>query len=480
MGNYSVPEEIRKLKPRGTMVKAINGKYYVYEYSCVVRPGGKRATRMGKCIGAIKEGIGFVANGSRLFEEDVTVLEYGQYAIAVANSGNTLSILKEFFNAEDATYIYVMAMIHFANGFCYLKDMEAHYSMSWLSLRYPTLRMGYDNLSRIYDALGRRQGPVLAMEQALSERCSGTLAVDGHVIGSGSWCNDLSEKGYRFESLKECQMNMVMAYDVATLTPVAVRVAEGGSPDKLSVKDLLGDIVFRDKLFLADRGFYSSSNIRLFSQDGNRYIMSVPGNCSDCKDAVADLSYTGIFVYEGNGKLVTVDWKRMDRDDCRVYVFRDKDEAAKKCTNYLLEMNQGKKNYTLEGYGKMKDYFGVYVLRTNDMAMAAEDVFAWYKKRWNIETFYNYFKNDADCSDFHQMDFCKVQGLSFVLMVSAMIHGEVQKAVSKLPSRTSVKDAILHSRMVKINKRDGRWICTNCKKSHRELLEHLGASLTIG
>jgi hypothetical protein len=34
------------------------------------------------------------------------------------------------------------------------------------------------------------------------------------------------------------------------------------------------------------------------------------------KDAVADLSSTGIFVCEGDGKLVTVDWKRMDRDDC--------------------------------------------------------------------------------------------------------------------------------------------------------------------
>jgi len=41
-------------------------------------------------------------------------------------------------------------------------------------------------------------------------------------------------------------------------------------------------------------------------------------------------------------------------------------------------------------------------------------------------------------------------------MVSAMIHGEVQKAVTKFSSRTSVKDTILHSRMVKINKKDGK------------------------
>ena len=32
MGNYSVPEAIRKCKPSGTMVKRISGHYYVYEY----------------------------------------------------------------------------------------------------------------------------------------------------------------------------------------------------------------------------------------------------------------------------------------------------------------------------------------------------------------------------------------------------------------------------------------------------------------
>lgn len=61
MGRYSVPEHIRAMKPRGTMVKAIGGRYYVYEYRSVVE-GGVRKTRMGRCIGKIEEGAGFVPN----------------------------------------------------------------------------------------------------------------------------------------------------------------------------------------------------------------------------------------------------------------------------------------------------------------------------------------------------------------------------------------------------------------------------------
>lgn len=63
MGKYSVPEHIRAMKPRGTMVKAIDGRYYVYDYACTSE-GGVRRTRMGKCVGKIVEGEGFVPNAS--------------------------------------------------------------------------------------------------------------------------------------------------------------------------------------------------------------------------------------------------------------------------------------------------------------------------------------------------------------------------------------------------------------------------------
>ena len=33
MGNYAVPEEIRKMRPAGTTVKNIKGHFYVYEYT---------------------------------------------------------------------------------------------------------------------------------------------------------------------------------------------------------------------------------------------------------------------------------------------------------------------------------------------------------------------------------------------------------------------------------------------------------------
>ena len=476
MGKYSVPQEIRAYKPKGTMVKAINGRYYVYEYSCV---GGK--TKMGRLIGSIREGIGFIPNSNMLEDSPVTTLEYGQYAAAIACSGKTREMLLSHFSKEDALRIYAMAIMHFANGFTANKDMKAYYGMSWLCEAFPSLPMGDKAVGEIYGNLGARQGKVLEFEQDLIANGSGKLAIDGHVIGSGSWCNSLAEKGYRFASLKDMQMNMLMAYDIEHRIPVAVRVCEGGLNDKASLKDLLMDTGLKDKLIVVDRGFYSASNLELLSSDGNRYIIPVPQNMDDCKSIMAENRiYDGLFAYEMTGGYDAVECRMDDHGAYRVFAFRDKDEAAKKCANYLHMISLGKSGYTEEGYRKAERFFGVYVLRTNDMDMAASEVFSWYKKRWRIETFYRYLKTDAECQNLAQQSYARVQGLSFVLLVASLIHREMAQKVSKIENgRLSVYDVMLMARMVKAQRRGNAWYATNTKKASKDVLEALGVSLKL-
>ena len=117
MGKYSVPDEIRKYKPKGTMVKNISGYYYVYEYTNFTDNNGKRHTKMGKTIGSIKEGVGFVPNSTFSCDDEISSLDFGEYAITLANSRKTFELLNECFNPQDAAVIYSVAMIHFINGF---------------------------------------------------------------------------------------------------------------------------------------------------------------------------------------------------------------------------------------------------------------------------------------------------------------------------------------------------------------------------
>ena len=73
MGKYSVPEEIRKMRPQGTTVKNIKGHYYVYEYTSTrvkrTMPDGtfkwQTQSKTGPCIGHITLAEGFVPNGRK-------------------------------------------------------------------------------------------------------------------------------------------------------------------------------------------------------------------------------------------------------------------------------------------------------------------------------------------------------------------------------------------------------------------------------
>lgn len=480
-GKYAVPQEIRAMKPKGTMVKKIPGGYYVYEYRTVRGDDGRRKTEMGRCIGKIDPALGFVPNSNALADEEVTCLDFGEWAVAEANSRATWELLLEFFNPSDAERIYVAALIHFVQGFTYMKDLARFVEMSVLSLRHPGLRMGYDALSGLYGDLGRRQGPVLAMEQALLDRSSGLVAIDGHVVGSGSRENGLAAKGYKFAKLGEPQMNLLMAFDAERDLPLLSRMYEGGALDAVDVRDLLAQARFEGVIFVVDRGFYSEENVELFTEGGNHYVVPLSKGLRACKEAVSSLEMRERFVWQRGSKAAVVEWKDEEIGGRRVLTFRDLSESAAEQANYLRHMERGDKAYTRERLDELAPLMGVTVLQTSLPASErdAESVYGLYKRRWSVETYFDYFKNGQDARGLFQQDFHRVQGLSFVMLVSGLIHREVADAVAASGIGMSVGDVLMDARMVKACKRNGVWAAVNCKKKRVAMLDALNTSLEV-
>ena len=480
MGCYAVPESIRKMKPAGTMVKNISGHYYVYEFKTTTEETGKRKTIMGKCIGSIQSDKGFLPNDNYSRDVEMTSLEFGQYAIVLANTQKTLQILQEFFHPVDALRIYCTAVIHFIHGFTYLTEVSRYYEMSYLSLKYPGLKLGYKALSSLYDDLGRRQTQVLAMEAALVNRSSHQMAIDGHVIGNVSGENDLSAKGYKFRQLGEAQVNLLMAYDVNTGVPLLSRVFEGALADKLSVKDLVNEVEIRDMLFIVDRGFYSASNLELFSQNGNSYIIPIPNSSRITKSAAADLFFTKRFVYKKEKKASVIEYRENVDGTSRVLVFRDLNEAAEEQANYLRYVELGHPSYTPEKFEEAKDLLGVTVLQTNLYDKTPQEIYELYKKRWKIETYFNYFKNTADYNALHLPDYYKTQGLAFIMLVEALVYHDFQEELkaSEVKGKT-IRDCLLDARFIKIHKRNDAWQICNTKRSVITLFNQLHTPMAV-
>ena len=477
MGKYSVPERIRAMKPRGTMVKAIGGRYYAYEYKSVTRDG-RRKTEMGRCIGSITEEDGFVPNGARARDGGLTTLEYGQYAVALANSGGVLAMLGDHFDPRDAAQIYSLAVVNCVNGMQPAKDAGRHFAMSALALRFPGAKMGPDALATLLDALGRRQGPVMSFEAALCASSGPGVAVDGHAMPSSSRLNDLAEPGYRRGRLGSDQVNLLMAYDVETGRPMLSRMYEGAALDKASVRDLLTRAELSNKMFIVDAGFYSRGNIEAFTSGGCSYIIPLHKQLLACREAVADARVDGRFVYRRNRKASAIEYRDAVRRGARVILFRDLNKQAMEQAGYLAKVEQGAKGYTAERFEEVKDLMGVIVLQTSREDMSAQEVYEAYKRRWSVETFFDWLKNGAGFTSPGAQDYCKAQGLAFVALVTALVHREIAEACKAVKGK-SVDDCLLEARMVKANKVGGKWVCCNLKSKQEELFSALNAPLAV-
>ena len=253
MATSKIPEEIKQFRPGPcTEIKCISGHYYVYMYQSLQLPSGKWGKKTGKSIGTIIPGTGFIPNRNyylytgKASQDEITVLEYGQYALINVVAESILSSLMKHFPADRAYQIFTYANILYANGFVHLDQIQGYYEQSWLSQEYKSLpfKMGKTALGNLLDDLGRRTTRVVNYEDDAIRNSSSAIAIDGHAIRSCSDENDLGEAGYKYSCLKEDQVNLLMGYDINTGVPLFARMFRGACNDKSTIEDIADLLTF--------------------------------------------------------------------------------------------------------------------------------------------------------------------------------------------------------------------------------------------
>ena len=265
-----------------------------------------------------------------------------------------------------------------------------------------------------------------------------------------------------------------MGYDINTGKPLFARMYRGSCNDKATIPDLAEYLDYSGIEFVVDRGFYSRKNLDLLSMNGNSYIIPVPSNTDVFKEAMTGRKYTSSFYYSSGRKHSRIEfWMKKISDTEKVYVYRDIDENEKCRYNYQHCIELGKAGYTTEGYEKAKEFFGVYVLQTSSKKKA-EAIFTDYKKRWGIETFYQYLKNRADFNDLMMQDYYKEQGFSFIMLITGQIHQQMIDAVKMLDDNTmSVSDVLLMAKFMKLELHGSNWNLKNTRKRDLKTLEKM-------
>ena len=144
---------------------------------------------------------------------------------------------------------------------------------------------------------------------------------------------------------------------------------------------------------------------------------------------------------------------------------------------YMKNIQKGLDGYSMENIKESEKDFGLFLLETSNMDKTAEQIFIEYKKRWNIETFYNYMDNSLDFNALYQQDYYSTQGLSFIIQIAGMIYSQAKKELKS--KRTSLKDVLNELSGIKLVQVNDKWLVKNYTKQQKSLYKKLGLIISV-
>ena len=150
--------------------------------------------------------------------------------------------------------------------------------------------------------------------------------------------------------------------------------------------------------------------------------------------------------------------------------------ALRLCAEYRSQIGTDS-SHTEIRYQELKNLFGVILLETN-LQSPPEYVYATYKKRWRIETFYNHVKNRENFHSTHKQDYFVIQGESFIMVLEGLIYSSfmdtLHSSTEKILSGKSHNECIAIASHLKISKHsDGTWHKNHIRSSVIKLIEAL-------
>ena len=464
---------------------------------------------------------------------DIENKDYGEYAIVLASTADVLDSLQQFFHPEDAIRMYALSIIYFIEEYTPANYCGDIFKQSVLSDKWSTLSFCEDTINSFLKTIGQHGLMCERYSQSLIDSSSELTALDGHVVMSNSQQNELAEYGYKYSELKDKQINIMGAYDAGNKRQLISKAMRGSLPDKLSVHELFVAFKFSHKIFLADSGFYSEENIGYFRENDNHFIIPVPSTCVIAKMIKENLSFTDSFVYEhinedgtktprvilykesNVSELEALDDQKkreeairkneLEKARCkdgetpikhyphyngkslwgkdRVIVYRDQVMHDKLVYDYRSQIGIDTK-HTEEELHRLEPFFGVIVLRMDrsEDCLSSKDAYLTYKRRWTIETHYNFVSNTVKFDGLHTQDYYTMQGLSFLILLV----GQIKKSyVDKLKSSSknavrnlSLQESLAKARYVKVAKhQDNRWHVCVLNNNAVDLLNEMGVNI---
>lgn len=475
------PEWATKHRRRGTELRCLNGKYYLYEVSSKWNPEKKRSQKItGKLLGKITEKDGFMASEKNKLRNKqpeiskVTVKEYGVTAFLNSQLDDFIALLKKHFpDFADIIKVLAYCRLVFQSP---LKNAEFHYNNSYLSELFPNLKICSSRLTSLMKDIGKNR---TAIVEFFKEFVS-----DGNIIFDGTdiFCNSKNMAVSKLSKSKKNTFdnvaNIMFAFSPELDLPVYYRILPGNIKDMKSFKLCIEEMKMNKAVVIVDKGFYSADNIKMLRSENLSFIIPLRRNNSNINyDRIItnnkkEMKY---FIYEKR----IIWYYSINCGDETINVYLDEEMKTEEIKDYLLRINTLPEEYNMEKFLEKQHRFGTISV-THNLDKNPEEVFCDLKSRSEIETMIDALKNvlEADSSYMHNEQSLEAwMLLNFIALHWYYKLLKILKA-SKLNKQFSPADFLKFLVEVKKVKINDKWYNAEITKKYEDILNKADIHIT--
>ena len=163
-------------------------------------------------------------------------------------------------------------------------------------------------------------------------------------------------------------------------------------------------------------------------------------------------------------------------------MYRDSLMHDKMVFEYESQIGPGSE-HTYEKLAQLEPQFGIIILRTNYSWKTGVEkkVYCGYKRRWDIETHYNFVENTIRFCGLHESDYTAMQGLSFMTTVFGQIKSAFVKKIhgaSPYVKHMSIKECLAKAGRLKLSQhKDKKWYVTVTVQKTADMMAELGVDI---
>ncbi len=261
-----LPEWVRKYKVKGVEIRVSGNNYYAYEMTSRWNKEKKRADKItGQYLGVVTpEGI-IKPRSMGLVRSDY---EYGNIALLYGIAEKTIiPVLREVYPTMWQRIISYVILRNIQP--LPMKSIRYLYEKTYLSRVMDEIK-DPDSLSRMLSSLPEDQS--MRVMRKLTEKGEYVL-MDSNAIFSRSDNISFLEPGHNSKNIQIPQINIMMLFSSTRTMPTFVRVLPGSISDVSAMAKTIEMAGVERCVIIADKGFFSSDNIKKLKKKHLSYII---------------------------------------------------------------------------------------------------------------------------------------------------------------------------------------------------------------